>query len=155
MELKNILDRRCKQKMKNPQTLARQLQDIPTKERLSVIYNNACCAFVAMWALGIEVDDITAINYVSRMIDAGVLHKDCTVKWRNLASFFGIVADVEFMDITTIKGLKGRVPVRYDYNGKSHWVGVENGKIKFNPLENSVCVKNGNPTTARIIKVEK
>ena len=44
--------------------------------------------------------------------------------------------------------------MRYDYKGKSHWVGVENGKIAFNSLIKSVCVEKGVPTQARILNIE-
>ena len=63
---------------------------------------------------------------------------------------------VEFKDIKDakeIKQFKERTPVKYSYNGKSHWVGVENGKVKFNALERSLCVEKGKPVTARILHI--
>ena len=50
--------------------------------------------------------------------------------------------------------LCSNAPVRFDFNGKSHWVGVENGKVAFNPLVTSVCVNKGSPATCRIIKLD-
>lgn len=57
-------------------------------------------------------------------------------------------------DIESLEELK-QVPkaaVRFDYNGKSHFVYVEYGMIVFNGLEVSNCVRYGKPTTARIIE---
>lgn len=44
--------------------------------------------------------------------------------------------------------------VNFENNGFNHWVLVENGKIIFDSLDNSQCVKYGVPTSARIIKIE-
>ncbi|WP_443741605.1 hypothetical protein [Treponema berlinense] len=54
--------------------------------------------------------------------------------------------------ITTIDNVKKASPVCFEYKGHAHWVVVENGKIVFNSLENSVCVKNGKPVSMRIIR---
>ena len=134
--------------MKSPQSLAEELYSIPLAE----IADFGCCAFVFIWCLGLEMSDIDAIKKVADGMKKGVLDLDCTVKWYEFASFLGCpIKSVEFKQICDIKGIKERTPVRYDYNGKSHWVGVENGKIAFNSLKNSVCVKYGKPTTARIL----
>lgn len=145
--------------MKHPQTYSKELnQKIKcslTPERLESIEKYGCCAFVLLWTLGIEPDDdFIAIMTVSDMIEDGVIGKDCTVKWAEAILYLtGRNATVEFADIKSIKSIKERTPVRYDYNGKSHWVGVQNGKIEFNPLKNSVCVENGKPVTCRKIKI--
>ena len=134
--------------MKSPQSLAEELYSIPLAE----IADFGCCAFVLIWCLGLEMSDIDAIKKVADGMKKGVLDLDCTVKWYEFASFLGCpIKSVEFKQICDIKGIKERTPVRYDYNGKYHWVGVENGKIAFNSLKNSVCVKYGKPTTARIL----
>jgi hypothetical protein len=138
--------------MKSPQSLAEELYAIPLAE----IADFGCCAFVLIWCLGLEISDIDAIKKVADGMKRGVLDLDCTVKWYEFASFLGRpIKSVEFKQIDDIKGIKERTPVRYDYNGKSHWVGVEKGKIAFNSLKNSVCVKYGKPTTARILTREK
>jgi hypothetical protein len=143
--------------MKNPQTLAEELYKyFPTAE-LKSIKDYACCAFVLMWTLGVEPeDDLEAVFTVKRMLDAKVIKSDCTVIWEKAIKFLTgrSMRSVEFRDITVIKNLKERCPVRYDFNGNSHWVGVENGKIKFNPLKVSACVKFGKPATARIITLD-
>lgn len=43
--------------------------------------------------------------------------------------------------------------VRYSYNGYSHWVLVEDGKIIFNSLDDSQCVKYGTVKEARLIVI--
>lgn len=54
--------------------------------------------------------------------------------------------------ITSIEKIEKPTPVCFEYNGYAHWVVVEKGKIVFNSLENSTCVKYGKPTSSRIIK---
>ena len=55
-------------------------------------------------------------------------------------------------DVSSIAGIKLGA-VRYSYNGYSHWVLVENGKIVFNSLEDSQSVKYGTPKESRLITV--
>lgn len=61
---------------------------------------------------------------------------------------------VEKRRIITIDDIKEATPVRFDRNDYEHWVVVENGKIVFDSLDDSKCVKFGIPTTARFIRVE-
>lgn len=142
--------------MKNPQSLAIEIKDTIKPECLESIGRYGCCAFVLLWCLGIEPDDIEAIKTVNSMISAKVIEDDCTVKWADAVYYLtGRKITVEFKDIKDLRGIRERTPVRYDYKGKGHWVGVENGMIKFNPLIYSQCVDKGRPTTARIIKLSK
>ena len=140
--------------MTNPQTLALELSRKLTQERLKIIGDNACCAFVCMWCMGIEPTDIEAVRLVSDAMDAGVLEKDCTVKWTEFCKWLtGKTYDVEFKPVRELRGIIDRTPVRYDYKGKGHWVGVERGMICFNPLKTSRCVEKGTPVTSRILKL--
>lgn len=143
--------------MKNPQTLAEKLYVYFPNAQLKAIKDYACCAFTLMWCLGKEPDDTTAIMAVADMIKHRVLDVDCTVYWAKAADYLtGQKLTVEFKDITDlkeIKTIKGRIPVKFSFNGKSHWVGVENGKVKFNALEKSVCVSKGVPVAARILHI--
>ena len=138
--------------MKNPQTLAEKLyQQFPTL-KLKSIMQYACCAFTMMWCMGIEPDDADAILTVGRMMDAKAIDSDCTVYWDKVARFLsGRGCSIEKTEITSIADIKDRTPVRFDYSGKSHWVGVENGKVVFNSLVSSNCVNKGKPTQARIL----
>ena len=142
--------------MKHPQTYAHKLLEELSKERLENIYNFSCCAMVLLWCLGIEPEhDIDAVLTVNDMIKAGVIEKDCTVKWVEAIRFLtGRESTVEFINIKSLKGIKERTPVRYDYKGKWHWVGVERGIICFTPLEYSQCVEKGSPTTMRKITIK-
>ena len=141
--------------MKNPQTFCHELKNRFTPERLETIYKYGCCAFTLLWCLHIETDDFHAVELVSDMIDEGVIEQDCTVHWVEAVKFLtGRAISIEFKDIKDILKIKDRTPVRYDYKGKSHWVGVERGMIVFNSLEYSQCVDKGRPVTARIIKLK-
>lgn len=137
--------------MTHPQTKADLI-----KEHCSVIAKNACCAFTAMWLAGYEPEDSEAIVTVAKAIEAKVLGNDCTVIWQPFFLWLtGRKIFVEFRKINSLSDLldvPGRCAVKFTYNGKSHWVGVENCKVAFNSLENSVCVNKGKPTEARIIK---
>lgn len=143
--------------MRHPQTLADMLYRHFPAENLKAIKEYGCCAFVLMWCLGIEPDDdAEAIMTVDDLMQSKALKDDCTVKWaeaiRRLAG--REMKAVDFVNISSIFHIKDRCPVRYDYNGKSHWVGVEDGKVAFNPLKHSVCVENGKPATMRIIHIK-
>lgn len=141
--------------MKYPQTLAREFCSVISPARLETIGKYGCCAFVLLWCLGIEPDNMEAIELVNDMINAGVIEKDCTVHWMEAVKFLtGRDITVEFKNIKDILSIKDRTPVRYDYKGQGHWVGVERGMIAFNPLKQSNCVDKGVPVTARIIKLK-
>lgn len=141
------------QNQNHSQSIAERLAQIPN-ENLQAIAKYGCCAFVLRWRLHLEGTEIEEIESLNRMITAGVLEKDCTVKWTQAVEFLtGKKSKVDFVEINSIANIKERTPVRFDYNGKSHWVGVENGKVAFNSLSHSVCVERGKPTTARIIKL--
>lgn len=139
--------------MNHPQTLAAKLYKHFPERKLFNIKEYACCAFTLLWCLGYEPDDVEAINTVADMIESGAIGKDCTVNWKDAVLFLSgrTVSKVEFKEIDSIKDIKERTPVRFDCNKKSHWVGVENGEVKFNSLAYSYCVENGKPTTMRKI----
>lgn len=137
--------------MRNPQTLAEELYTHFPNDRLCAIKDFACCAFVLLWCLRIEPDDTTAIMTVSDLIDEGAIERDCTVLWKDAVRRLTgrDLRSVEFAGISSIRNVRDRTPVRYDYNGRQHWVGVENGAVAFNPLRSSVCVEKGRPVTMR------
>lgn len=124
----------------------------PECERLNIIAKNMCCASVALWIMGIE--EKSHLDIIASELGK-TLEKDCTVVWQPFfEEITGRKINVEFKNISTlkdIKNIKGRIAVRCDYNGHSHWVGVENGIIKYNSKRNSNCVEKGKPATARII----
>lgn len=137
--------------MKYPQTQAQKI-----KNNICSIADNACLAITVLWMLGLDPENADVLETISDAINAGVLEKDCTVKWVEYIQYLtGRKSTVDFKNIKSLKDvekIKGRIAVRFDYNGKSHWVGVENGKVVFNSLLNSLCVTKGKPVTARIIK---
>lgn len=140
--------------MNHPQDTAKKLYDEFKNPEFKNIADNACCAFVLLWCLGIEPDDAEAVITVNGMLKKGVIESDCTVKWLDAIEWLtGRKGAVDFVTISSLRGIKNRTPVRYDYKGKSHWVGVEKGMIKFNPLQESTCVNLGRPVTMRKLTV--
>ena len=141
--------------MNHPQSLAEKLYQQFPCTKLKSIKENACCILTLMWCLGIEPDDCEAIMTVGRMLDKKVLDSDCTVYWNKCSLYLtGKPLNVQFAEITDkkqLKKIKERTPVYFEYNGKGHWVGVEQGKIGFSSLDHSVCVEKGKPTKARIL----
>ena len=143
--------------MKNPQTLAIELAEYFDDKNLRNISKYGCCAFVLMWCLGIEPDsDVDAILILVDLIRKKKIKEDCTVKWAEAVKYLSgrELTAVDFIDTKIISNIKERTPVRFDYNGKSHWVGVENGKVCFNPLIYSNCVANGRPGSKRVIHIK-
>lgn len=140
--------------MNNPQDLARELATIKTFDTQATF---ACCAYVYLWCLHIEPEDVEAIKIVDEAVRLGKIDDECTVNWARMGAWLtGREIEVIFDDkITSIKKIKERTPVWYSVNGKTgHWVGVENGKIAFNPKKYSTNVVNGKPMKARYIKIK-
>ncbi len=128
--------------MKNPQT------------RALMIGKYGCLAMCYLYCMGIMPDtEGEMIKHVSTAIDKGLLDSECTVLNASalLEHFTGKKWHVVKKDVTDIDEIREAAPVRFDYNGNGHWVVVENGRIVFNSIADSVCVAKGHPTTARII----
>lgn len=142
--------------MRHPQSLAAELYSHFPAGNLKSIKDFGCCAFVLMWCLGIEQDDAEAVMTADSLIQSGAIGKDCAVRWAEAVRQLSgkEMKSVDFVNISSISNIKDRCPVRYDFNGKSHWVGVEDGKVAFNPLERSVCVERGKPAAMRTIHLE-
>lgn len=144
--------------MTHPQTLAQRLYNHFPTTNLKQIKANGCCAFVLLWCMGIEPEDIDAIMTVDNMIKADVIKPNCIVKWFESVRFLTgrELVKVDFAKINTIHNIKERTPVYFQKNPEKegHWVGVENGEIKFNPLKRSVNVEEGRPTEARFLFIK-
>lgn len=144
--------------MTNPQTVAKRIYEEFKLPMFKPLADYSCCALTLLWVLHVDEDDIGALKVISTMIDRKVLRSDCTVLWYEAVEYITgkKPKEVQFKKIKSLKGLKDRCEVLYEYtdtNGKKHghWVGVEKEKIAFNSLETSMCVKFGKPTEARII----
>jgi hypothetical protein len=137
--------------MEYPQTVAKNIA-----KNIAQIAENGCLAFSYAYCLGIE-ENLSMIELVSRAMDRGFLSSDCFVKDapKYLEYLSGRKFKVIKQNITTIDDIDEPTPVKYSYNGKGHWVVVENGRIVFNSLLNSLCVTKGKPTEARILKMIK
>ena len=134
-----------------PQKLANEILKI---NNLKTIADFSCTALCVLWYLELDLSDTDAINVVNDAINLGKIEKDCTVTWASYIKWLtGRSCTVDFIDIKSLKEVKGRAIVMFTNNGVSHWVGVENGKVVFDPLGigNSKCVALGKPVTSRVI----
>ena len=146
--------------MIKPQALAGELAQM---KHLQTIADNACCAFVFLYCLGLDVTDIEAIKLVENAINKKWIDQDATVWWqvwgekltgRNiLATFYDNPTEAQ------LKGLVNDTPVYFEYVGDDgemhgHWYAFKRGKCTFDPLGqgNSVSIKKGRPTKMRIIQ---
>lgn len=141
--------------MKHPQDLAGELCKRFPDKKLKAIKDFACCAFCLIWYLDLNPSDIEAVMLVSDLMDAGALDEECTVYWASAVKKLAKtdLKKLEKIEINTIKGIKEKTIVRYKKGNIGHWVGVKNGKVVFNPLANSVCVKEGKPSEKRVLTI--
>ena len=142
--------------MTHPQTLAEELYKHFPTPKLKSIKDYACCAFTLLWWLGIDCDDIDAIMTVSDLIKSHALDEDCTVYWAKcIQQLTGReMESLNKVPITSIKKIKEKTIV-YFKNGKiGHWVGVQDGRIVFNPLSYSKTIEEGKPAEMRLIKIK-
>lgn len=123
------------------------------QSRALAIGKYSCLAMCYLYCIGIDGDEMDYIKCISDAIDNGYLDSECTVLDANkfLFAFSGRKFEVEKKVCASINNIKDPTPVRYTYQGNSHWVVVENGEIVFNSLLNSVCVSKGRPDTMRVI----
>lgn len=136
--------------MKIVQTVAKQIA-----KNCENIGKYGCLAFCYLYCAGVDEDDgLEYLRIVSDCMDNEILGKDCTVldATRFLAHITGRKYTVRKKNIEDIREIKEATPVRYGYNDVGHWVVVENGKIVYNSVLNSVCVAKGKPLEARILK---
>ena len=141
--------------MKNPQTLAEELAKMFPNADMKIIGENACCIITLMWCLHIEPDDIEVIKTVQNMRIKKVINSDCTVRWFDAVKYLTgrELKYVEFTKIKSLRGIKERTPVLMACEGNAegvgHWVGVENGRIRFNSKSYSKNVAEGRPVEMR------
>ena len=119
--------------------------------------NGACLALCYIRAaLGKEATPQMMIDALYKAAERNIVNvkKDCFVE--DAISLMKVanpkVYSVNKKDISSISGVKLGA-VRYSYNGYSHWVLVEDGKVIFNSLEDSQCVKYGTPKESRLITI--
>ena len=120
--------------------------------------NGACLALCYIRAaLGKDATPQMMIDALWKAAERNIVNvkKDCFVedaialmKVAKPTKVFSVIKK----DVSSITNIKLGA-VRYSYNGYSHWVLVEDGKIVFNSLEDSQCVKYGTPKEARFIIV--
>lgn len=118
--------------------------------------SSLCLFYCYLYCAGTEFkDEKDAFDTAERMRLQGVLDDDGTVLDgpRLLEIFTGRKWKVEkkAIDERGVNELTVTTPVRFDYNGKSHWVVMSHGDVVFDPIENSQCVKYGKPASARLL----
>ena len=120
--------------------------------------NGSCLALCYIRAaLGKEATPQMMIDALYKAAERNIVNvkKDCFVedaislmKVANNKKVYSVIKK----DVSYISGIKLGA-VRYSYNGYSHWVLIEDGKVIFNSLEDSQCVKYGTPKEARLITI--
>ena len=140
--------------MKNPQTLAEELYKHFPTPKLKAIKDYACCAFSLIYWLGIDCSDVDAIMLVSDLMKHNALDPDCTVYWSEcIKQLTGReMKSLEKVQIKDIKKIKERTIVKFSNGGYSHWVGVEGGKVVFDPKGNSKTIAEGKPVLIKVLK---
>jgi len=127
--------------------------------------HNLCLAItyitLALWENASEeekpfIETMTCAAIVPALDDREVLSEDGFVNNAELLIKRATNFDYSVVkqDIKSLKDLPENVyaAVRFDYNGKSHWVGVYNREVIYNSLEFSNCFSYGKPVTARIMR---
>ena len=120
--------------------------------------NGSCLALCYIRAaLGKEATPQMMVDALYKAAERNIVNvkKDCFVedaislmKVANPTKVYSVIKK----DVSSISGIKLGA-VRYSYNGYSHWVLIEDGKVIFNSLEDSQCVKYGTPKEARLIRI--
>ena len=120
--------------------------------------NGACLALCYIRAaLGEKATPQMMIDALYKAAERNIVNvkKDCFVedaialmKVANPTKVYSVIKK----DVSSITNIKLGA-VRYSYNGYSQWVLVEDGKIIFNSLEDSQCVKYGTPKESRLITI--
>ena len=147
--------------MKNPQSLAIELNNQFPNPKMKAIGDFACCCFTLFWYLDFGFTDVEAIQMVGRLINKKVdneicLDEECTVHW------FPIIKDltgrevesVSEKTITTLRGIKGKAIVKFGNGNKKHWGGVKNGVVVFDSLGRSRTIAEGKPELIKVIKIK-
>ena len=108
-------------------------------------------------ALGKDANPQTMFDALYKASERNIINvkKDCFVedaialmKVANPTKVYSVIKK----DVSSIDEIKLGA-VRYSYNGYSHWVLVEDGKIIFNSLDDSQCIKYGTVKEARLISI--
>lgn len=120
--------------------------------------NGACLALCYIRAvLGKDATPQMMFDVLYKAAERNIVNvkKDCFVedaialmKVANTKKVYSVIKK----DVSSIAEIKLGA-VRYSYNGYSHWVLVEDGRVSFNSLDDSQCVKYGTPKESRLITV--
>ena len=134
-----------------PQTFA---QDVT--RNIEAIGKYGCLAMCYIYCMGIDPSKESYVQIVSDAMYEKLLDNECTVldAAKFLSWLTGKRYNVQKKQIDDLKKIKEPTPIKYSYNGRSHWVVVQAGKIVFNSLINSQCVTKGSPAkdlNARVI----
>lgn len=136
----------------------KEIQDITSqyaRKMPAVFADNLCLFFCYCYIKGVVFKDAKkAFDAAEKARLNGYLGDDGFVLDGELLLMDGSPYrwSVEKKQISSLDEIASAAPVCYSYNGHSHWVVAENGKIVFNSLGDSACVKYGKPVSARIVR---
>lgn len=142
--------------MNHPQTLALTLYSHFHAENLKEIADYGCCAFSLLYSLGIDGSDIDAIMTLDNLRKSGDLGPNCLVQWAKCVKALTgrTLKNVKMLPCNNIKDVKKMAIVKFMRGNVGHWVVVKKGKIVFNSLVDSLCVREGKPTEMRVLEFE-
>ena len=147
--------------MKNPQSLAIELNRQFPNSKMKAIGDFACCCFTLFWYLGLDFTDIEAIQTVGKLINKKVdndicLDEECTVHWFPIIKALTgrEVESISEKTITRLNGIKGKAIVKFGNGNNKHWGGVKNGVVVFDSLGKSKTIAEGKPELIKVIKIK-
>lgn len=100
---------------------------------------------------GIPLNDL--INNFDKLVLDGIIRDDCFVNDATaFLHYFGINKEVLKVDVANVPEDEAYI-VPYKRNGYTHFVIARDGKVVYNTLENSKCVKYGQPSAiVRVVR---
>lgn len=119
------------------------------QDKIKQLSDGLCLALCYTELWGIK-NDGDKLKIISEAVRQGDVQWDGTVK--NPIGLAKLCGRTEIKDIKRASTYDGHdtVVANFAYNGYNHFVLVKDGKVVWNPLENSVCVNQGKIESYRI-----
>ena len=101
------------------------------------------------------VDEVNSLYELC--VSKGYMGADCYISWDKFCNHLEVIKFVGFGRVGTILKPEERIITQY-YNPRTkfkHFVATDNtGKIVYDPLFDSITVREGHPISTRIFRVE-
>lgn len=121
-------------------------------QSLCEIAGKSACLFFCYGFIA-KLDLYAALSCSNDLMKLGIIGSDFSVNnAKKLFEYFGVNAEIIKSDKAP-EDDDSLYCAKYSNNGFAHWVVCTNGKIVFNSLDSSVCVKNGTITDYRVVKI--